>query len=64
MMRCSFCKDDLKKVEAMVSGPNVFICAKCVEVAMEELEKWRNLGQFWSDKQPREDDRFGEEFEV
>jgi len=36
---CSFCGRPEDAVEKMISGPNAFICSKCVNLCAEIIEK-------------------------
>ena len=39
MAMCSFCSRSEEAVEKLVSGPNAFICDKCVRLCMDIIEK-------------------------
>ncbi|NRA89852.1 MAG: ATP-dependent Clp protease ATP-binding subunit ClpX, partial [Simkaniaceae bacterium] len=39
MATCSFCGRSEDGVEKLVSGPNAFICDKCVRLCMDIVEK-------------------------
>jgi ATP-dependent protease Clp ATPase subunit len=39
---CSFCGIGEGDVDVLVSGPNVFICPNCAELAVSLVEDYRN----------------------
>jgi ATP-dependent Clp protease ATP-binding subunit ClpX len=39
MARCSFCGREEDQVEKLVSGPNAFICDKCIDLCVNIIEK-------------------------
>ena len=39
MAACSFCGRTEDQVEKLISGPNAYICDKCVRLCMDIVEK-------------------------
>jgi hypothetical protein len=46
LARCSFCKKAKSSVEVLVSGPDVYICNECVDLANTAISKHREDSHF------------------
>ncbi|HEV8051164.1 MAG TPA: ClpX C4-type zinc finger protein, partial [Parachlamydiaceae bacterium] len=51
---CSFCSRTEEAVEKLISGPNVYICDKCVRLCSGILEKKKTTTYEFKIQKPRE----------
>jgi ATP-dependent Clp protease ATP-binding subunit ClpX len=62
LIKCSFCHSPETHCDRIIAGPNIFICNKCIERFLEELEEEdrKNLTQDFKDLIPTPSDIYNQ----